>query len=100
MNPDQTAPLGAVRSGSILFAIWSTEELKQMREQATKVVTGGEKALTNHYVVSLYKTLYPLLSTGSTQKDRKSSRHGQKITDWDVKHATKRIKHQNWREKS
>ena len=29
----------------------------------------------SHCVVSLNKTLYPLLSTGSTQKDRNSSRH-------------------------
>ena len=29
----------------------------------------------SHRVVSLSKTLYPLLSTGSTQEDRKSSRY-------------------------
>ena len=37
MNPDQTAPMGAVSSGSILYAIIATEEHKQMREQMTKV---------------------------------------------------------------
>ena len=46
MNPDQTAPLRTVQSGSISFAILtSTKEHKQMREQTTKVVTGGEKKL-------------------------------------------------------
>ena len=38
-------------------------------------------------VVSLSKTLYPLLSTGSTQDDL--SRHDFKIVDWDVKNQTK-----------
>ena len=28
-----------------------------------------------HYVVSLSKTVYPLLSTGSTQEDREMSKH-------------------------
>ena len=37
-----------------------------------------------HCVVSLSKTLYPLLSTGSTQEDRKASQH-----DWDLKHQHK-----------
>ena len=32
MNPDQTALLGAVRSGSILFAIMTLEN-EQMREK-------------------------------------------------------------------
>ena len=36
-----------------------------------------------HYIVSLSKTLYPLLSTGSSQED--PSRHNRKIVDWDVK---------------
>ena len=38
-----------------------------------------------HCVVSLNKTLYPLLSTGSTQEDRKLSQHDWKIVDWNVK---------------
>ena len=37
----------------------------------------------------LSKTFYPLLSTGSTQEDRKSSRHDLKIVEWDVKHQQK-----------
>ena len=43
-----------------------------------------------HCVVSLSKTLYPLLSTGSTQG---MSQHDGKIVDWDVKLQTKSIKH-------
>ena len=35
--------------------------------------------------MSLSKMLYALLSAGSIQKDRKSSRHDRKIMDWDVK---------------
>ena len=35
------------------------------------------------------KILYPLLSTGSTQEDRKMSRHYLKIVDWGVKHQHK-----------
>ena len=34
--------------------------------------------------MSLSKSPYPLLSTGSTQEDRKSS-----IVDWDLKHQRK-----------
>ena len=36
--------------------------------------------------MSFSKTLYPLLSIGSTQKDRKSSKQDLKIVDWDIKH--------------
>ena len=39
-----------------------------------------------HCVVSLSNTLHPLLSTGSTQEDRKISRHDLKIVDFEVKH--------------
>ena len=39
--------------------------------------------------MSLSKTLFVLLSTGSTQEDRKSSRHGWKFVDWDVKPQNK-----------
>ena len=35
--------------------------------------------------MSLSKTLYRLLSTGSTQEDRKAFRHDCKIVDCDVK---------------
>ena len=38
-------------------------------------------------VVSLSKTLYPLLSTGSIQEDK--SPHDWKIADWDVKYQNK-----------
>ena len=34
--------------------------------------------------LSLSKTLYPLLRTGSTQEDRKLSRHDWGIVDWDI----------------
>ena len=40
-----------------------------------------------HCVVSLSKTLNPLLSTGSTQED--PSQHDWKIVDWDVKNQSK-----------
>ena len=44
MNPDQTAPKGAVWSGSILFAIKIIKVHKQMREQTTIIViNSGEK---------------------------------------------------------
>ena len=35
-----------------------------------------------HCVMSFNKTRYSLLSTGSTQKDRKSSNHDRKNVDW------------------
>ena len=37
-----------------------------------------------HCVVSLSKTLYPLLGTGSAQEGKKTSRQDQNIVDWDV----------------
>ena len=37
-------------------------------------------------VVSLSKTLYPLLSTGSAQEERKTSLHDWKIADWGLEH--------------
>ena len=40
-------------------------------------------------LVSLSKTLYPLLSTGSIQEDRKSFQHDRKIIHWDVKYQRK-----------
>ena len=40
-----------------------------------------------HCIVSLSKTCYPLLSTGSTQEDL--SRHDWTIVDWDVKNQIK-----------
>ena len=46
------------------------------------------EAHQRHCVVSLIKTLHPLLSTGSTQEDRKISRHDLKIVDLEVKHQT------------
>ena len=43
MNPDQTAPKGAVWSGSLLFAILATKvHIKQMRMQTTTVVLDGK----------------------------------------------------------
>ena len=43
MNPDQTAPLRPVLSGSILFAIEATikRPYRQRRRHTTKVITGG-----------------------------------------------------------
>ena len=35
-----------------------------------------------HCAVSLCKIVYPLLSTGSTQEDMKSSRHDLKLLTW------------------
>ena len=45
--------------------------------------------LQGHCVVSLSKICFPLLGTGSTQEDRKSSLHGLKIVDWVEKHQHK-----------
>ena len=42
-----------------------------------------------HCIVALSKTLYPLLSTGSTQED--PPRHNRKIVDWDVQDPHKQI---------
>ena len=44
-----------------------------------------------HCVVSLSKTFYHLLRTGSTQEN--PSRHNWKIVDWDVKNQIKQIKY-------
>ena len=46
----------------------------------------GFEPQQRHCIVSLSKTHYPLLKTGSTQEDRKSSWHDWKIVDWDVKY--------------
>ena len=46
-----------------------------------------------HCAVSLTKLLYSLLSTGSTQEDRKASRHDLKFVDWDEKHQHTETKH-------
>ena len=47
------------------------------------------KTHQRHGIVSLSKTLYPLLSTGSTQEVRKTFWHDWKIVDRDVKHKHK-----------
>ena len=39
--------------------------------------------------MSLSKTLYPLLSTGSNREDRKSTRYDLKFVDWCVKEEHK-----------
>ena len=43
-------------------------------------------------ILSMSKTLYLLLSTGSTQGDRNMSRHGWNIVDWDLKHQHKQTR--------
>ena len=48
-----------------------------------------------HCVVSLSKTLYPLLSTGSTLKDWKSSKYDWNTVDWNIKHLIQ-SKHKFW----
>ena len=45
MNPDETAPKGAVWSGFILFANQATKVHKQKREQTT-IAVNSEKRLT------------------------------------------------------
>ena len=45
----------------------------------------GFETHRGHCVVALTKVPYPLLSTGSTQEDRKASRHDWKFVNWDVK---------------
>ena len=42
MNPDQTAPMGAVWSRYIVFAVYATRLQKRMREQTTIVVMAGK----------------------------------------------------------
>ena len=42
--------------------------------------------------MSLSKALYPLLSIGSTQEDRKSSQHNLKIVDWKHKQNEKGLR--------
>ena len=44
----------------------------------------------SHCVVSLSKTLYLLLSTGSTQED--PSRHDCKIVDWEIKNQNEQTR--------
>ena len=56
--------------------------------------TGDRRPVSSHCVLSWSKTLYPMLSTCSTQEDRKSSRHDCKIYDLDVKHENKQTR---WR---
>ena len=40
-------------------------------------------------IVSLSKNLFPPLSTGFTQLDKKTSQNGRKNVDWDVQHHQK-----------
>ena len=42
----------------------------------------GFEIQRRHCVVSLSKTLYPLLNTGMTHDVRKSSRHDRKLLTW------------------
>ena len=55
-----------------------------------QVTTGDHKVVMKthqrHCAVSFRKTLYPLLSTGSTQEDKKTSQHDWNIVDWFIKH--------------
>ena len=44
----------------------------------------GRVARSKLTVLYPRETLYPLLGTGSTQEDRKSTRHDWKIVDWDA----------------
>ena len=73
VGPDQLTSDKAIWTGLILFSIWL-------------------KINTYDYVVSLIKTLYPQLSTDSTQEDRKSSRHVWKIVDRDFNHQNRQTK--------
>ena len=58
MNPDQTAPRGAVWPGSILFATYTSKVCEQVSEQTTTVKNGGERVkLLNWYWLIL---IYPL----------------------------------------
>ena len=61
--------------------------------QLVECLTGdwmvADSSQQRHCVVSSSKTLYPLLSTGSTKED--PSQHDWKIDDWDVKNQTKPI---------
>ena len=55
MNPDQSAPLGAVLFGLILFAIYAFK----IHKQTTLVVNAGERFQT--YKIVATKTNYLLL---------------------------------------
>ena len=52
-------------------------------------VVSWRRTAGSHCVVSLSKTLYPLLSTGSTQEDGISSGHDLILFGWDIKHQNK-----------
>ena len=100
MDPDLTAPLGAVWSGFIVFASMKKSSLKctwlfaawgeqwfSGRVLDSRLRGCGFRPHWRHSVVSLDKTLYPLLCTGSTQEVL--SQHDWKIVDWDVKSQNK-----------
>ena len=55
----------------------------------------GSNLAGKHCVVTFRKTLYPLLSTGSTQED--PSQHDWKNVDWDVKDENKQTEDINWK---
>ena len=56
----------------------------------SKVQDFGNFDLSSMTVLCLLsKILYPLLSTGLTQEDRKLSQYDGMIVDWDLKHELK-----------
>ena len=70
MGPDQTAPKGAVSSGSTLFAEMFYKNHKQMRKQTTIVVIGALRVkhvktsgtkhlLPQNYIVRSRSCMYP-----------------------------------------
>ena len=68
MNSDQSDQ-SSYRFGRLLFEIWATSENEQKREQTIKVLTGGERVITQFYLLlspylcfisSLFLELYVL----------------------------------------
>ena len=51
VNPDQTAPEGAVWSGSTLFAEMTFKNHKQMTKQTTIVVIGSLRVSSNRLIL-------------------------------------------------
>ena len=63
----------------ILLILWCTVAQLIARQTGNRRILS---AAESHCAASLSKTLYPLLSTGSTQEDRKSSQNDSFCSRW------------------
>ena len=77
--------------GLLWFGSLKSTKMAQLVEHSLGVEGSLAQNSLGHCAVSLSNTLYPLLSTGSTQEDRKMSQHDWKIVDCDVKHQHKQL---------